>query len=181
MLKLVSQNDPVLCKKAKRVEQFDDRLGRLVSNMKKIMGEEDGIGLAAPQMGKSLQVFVVDERLIRESEEKRETSKLKKVKRLFRKKIHDTFINPEALSVSKDGWLLEEGCLSVPGIFGQVPRAKKITVRAQNERGRWFTVKAERLYAHVLQHEIDHLGGVLFVEKAIKESLHKIKKTSYDK
>lgn len=181
MLKLVSQNDPVLHGKAKRVEEFDDRTQRLVSNMKKLMGEENGIGLAAPQVGKSLQVFVVDEKLIRESEEREKISKFKKLRILFRKKIHDVFINPEILSISKDGWLAEEGCLSVPGVFGQVPRARKITVRAQNERGRWFTVKAERLYAHVLQHEIDHLGGVLFVEKAIKDSLHTIKKSSYGK
>lgn len=176
MLQLVSQNDPMLRGKTKRVEEFDDRTRRLVSNMKKTMEKEHGIGLAAPQIGKSLQVFVVDTRFIRKSEEHKGMSKIKRVaKKLFKKKMRETFINPEVLYVPEEKFLAEEGCLSVPKVFGAVLRAKKITVAAQDEYGKKFKINATDLYAHVLQHEIDHLGGVLFTEKTIKGSLHKIK------
>ncbi len=193
MQKLVAQKNPVLYKKTRRVEQFDDRIRRLVSNMKKTMKEENGIGLAAPQIGKSLQMFVVDADHIKESEESRNPSqarygtsqkiqlKLKRVmKKIFKRKMHDVFINPEILSAPNKGVLMEEGCLSIPGIFGSVARAEEITVAAQDEHGKKFTVKAQNLYAHILQHEIDHLNGVLFIRKAEEGSLHKIHKKSHD-
>ncbi len=167
--------------RTKPVEEFDDRLKRLLARMKKVVKGKEGVGLAAPQIGKSLQVFLVDGVLIRKAEEVENTSKFKKLKRLFRKKIHEVFINPEIRSISKDGLLLEEGCLSVPGVFGKVPRAKTVTVRAQDQKGRRFTIKARGLYAHVLQHEIDHLKGVLFIEKAQKGSLRALRKTHHDR
>jgi len=177
MKKLVPQSHPALHKKAKPVKEFDDRLKRLVLNMTTTMHRENGIGLAAPQIGKSLQIFVIDENLIREVEMAETTSRLKKTAQKFlKKRIRSIFINPEITSISSDGFFLEEGCLSIPGMFGSVPRAEKVTILAKDELGKSFTVTATGLHAHVLQHEIDHLQGILFVEKVKKGSLHKLPK-----
>ena len=179
MYKLVSRSHPALHKKAKSVEEFTHpRLLRLISGMKEIMMQYRGIGLAAPQIGKSIRVFVVDRELIKKSEEENDSTKLRRLKRLFKKKQPDVFINPVIRSISGKGFLLEEGCLSISGIFGTVPRAREIVVEALNERGRKFKVRATGLYAHVLQHEIDHLNGALFIERVVEGSLHKLKNKS---
>lgn len=176
MLRLVAQQDKILHAKAKPVLNLKDPgLKELINDMKEIMKHHQGIGLAAPQIGKSIQVFVIDQELIKKSEEENDTTRLKRLKRLFKKRIPDVFINPAIRSIPRNGFLLEEGCLSVPNIFGAVPRAREVVVEALNERGKRFKVKTKGLCAHVLQHEIDHLYGVLFIEKAVKGTLHKIR------
>lgn len=135
--------DPFLKETAKEVTKFDDRITKLVNNMKDTMVSQDGVGLAAPQIGISKRVIIVDDG----------TGTIE-------------VINPEITFFEGEAWG-EEGCLSVPDRMGQVKRWTKITVKGFDQKGNEITIEAEDLLARILQHEIDHLNGVLFVEKAV--------------
>lgn len=129
--------------KAKPIETFDAALLRLVSDMKETMYTENGIGLAATQVNVHKQLLVLDVSNTRDQ---------------FR-----VYINPQLMQ--QDGSeTCEEGCLSVPGIFAEVSRAKSIRVKAQNPDGTFFEETLEGLNAVCLQHEMDHLKGILFVD-----------------
>lgn len=144
----------------------------LVSNMKETLKNTvDGVGLAAPQVGESLQIFIVSE----ESEEinKIESGKkapLENYEELRKKKEwkNYVFINPAVKNISKNRLERAEGCLSVPGKYGIVRRNEKITVEAYDENGKKFTRGASGFVARVIQHELDHLKGTLFIDKAEK-------------
>jgi peptide deformylase len=136
--------DDVLRKKSKKVTVFNERLKLLISDMIETMTNAEGVGLAAPQVGILKKVIVID---VGEG--------------AF------ALINPEI--VSQEGEVIEaEGCLSIPGVYGEVPRPAKIKVKAQDVRGMPIEVEGEGLLARALSHEIDHLDGKLFVDKAIK-------------
>ncbi|HHX23609.1 MAG: peptide deformylase [Tepidanaerobacteraceae bacterium] len=136
--------DDVLRKKSKKVTVFNERLKLLISDMIETMTNAEGVGLAAPQVGILKRVIVID---VGEG--------------AF------ALINPEI--VSQEGEVIEaEGCLSIPGVYGEVPRPAKIKVKAQDVRGMPIEVEGEGLLARALSHEIDHLDGKLFVDKAIK-------------
>ncbi len=133
----------VLRAKAKKVSRFDAYLERLVADMWETMREAPGVGLAAPQVGESIRVLV--------AEYEDEAVAL---------------VNPEIIKRSEDEELGQEGCLSIPGFIGDdVPRASAITVKARDPRGKEIRVKAEGWFARILQHEIDHLDGVLFTDR----------------
>ena len=139
--KIVTQGDPVLEKKCRPVEKFDQKLHWLLDDMKETLAEAGGVGLAAPQVGILRRVVVVEdaeEQLIE-------------------------LVNPVIVEQSgeQDGW---EGCLSVPGKWGQVKRPNFVTVRAQNRDGEFFEVSGEELVARCFCHELEHLEGHLFVE-----------------
>ncbi len=158
---IVKYPDPVLAKKGAPVTVFDDKLRKLVDDMFESMYEAQGIGLAAPQIGLSQRLTVID------------TS--------FRKNPDDkiVLINPEI--VEREGTQYEEeGCLSLPDIRDKVKRAARVTVRAQNVNGEWFEIEGEELLSRAFQHEIDHLDGVLFIDRIsrLKKDLtvRKIKK-----
>jgi peptide deformylase len=143
ILPIIQYPDERLHKVAKKVEHVDDAIRELVRDMAETMYAAPGIGLAATQVDKHIQVIVID---ISET--------------------HDdlqVFINPELLECrgEKEN---EEGCLSVPGIYENVTRPEFVTVRAMNERGESFTLKAEGLLSVCIQHEIEHLQGRVFVE-----------------
>lgn len=138
--------EPVLGQKALPVETFDDALQRLIDDMIETMYAAPGIGLAAPQVGVSLQLFVVDVTGGRESD------------------ALMTFINPEL--ILREGHAREdEGCLSVPEIYGPTPRAERVIVRGTNRDGQIVEVEGEGLQARAFQHEIDHLQGLLFFDR----------------
>ncbi len=142
-LEILSFPDSRLRIKAKPVENFDAALLRLVSDMKETMYTENGIGLAATQVNVHKQLLVLDVSNTRDQ---------------FR-----VYINPQLMQ--QDGSeTCEEGCLSVPGIFAEVSRAKSIRVKAQNPDGTYFEETLEGLNAVCLQHEMDHLKGILFVD-----------------
>lgn len=143
LMKVIFLSDPRLRLPTREITVFDDKLKSLVADMYETMYHEDGVGLAAPQVGLSLKIAVID--VSRERNQK------------------FCIINPEIIHAEGED-LLEEGCLSIPGVFDKAPRPLKITVRAQNENGEFFEVKGEELLAHCLQHEIDHLNGKLFVD-----------------
>lgn len=136
--------DDVLRKKSKFVDKFDNRLGILISDMAETMHEAKGVGLAAVQVGILKQVVVID--------------------------IGDgllELVNPEIVSV--EGKVVDvEGCLSVPGIIGEVARPEKVKVKAQDRNGNHINIEGEGLLARALCHEIDHLNGTIFVDKAIR-------------
>jgi peptide deformylase len=153
--------DPVLAKPGAPVTVFDDNLRQLVKEMFESMYAAQGIGLAAPQISISQRITVID------------TS--------FRKNPKDklVLINPEVVETSGKQ-TEEEGCLSLPDIREKVQRAAKVKVKAQNEHGEWFEVDGEELLARALLHEIDHLNGILFIDRISRLKrelvLRKIKK-----
>ena len=129
---------------AKPVAQVDDRIRELVADMAETMYAAPGIGLAATQVDVHERVIVID---VSEG-----------------KDALQVFINPEVVSASAECKVYEEGCLSVPGVYDEVERPDRVTVRALNERGEPFTTEAEGLLAVCLQHEMDHLDGKVFVQ-----------------
>ena len=143
---IVKYPDPVLAKRGEQVTVFDDKLKTLVEEMFESMYAAQGIGLAAPQIGLSQRLTVID------------TS--------FKKNPEDriVLINPEI--VEREGQQYEEeGCLSLPDIRDKVKRAAKVKVRAQNADGEWFEIEGEELLSRAFQHEIDHLDGILFIDR----------------
>jgi len=140
--------DPALREKARPVTRFDDDLKTLVSDMLETMYASKGVGLAAPQVGESLRICVID--VVDNPDEGQERKPL-------------VIVNPEI--VLKEGEIeWNEGCLSFPGIYEDVKRADHVVVKAFNVRGEPITAEGEGLLAVVLQHEIDHLEGVLIYD-----------------
>ncbi len=130
----------------------------IIENLKKAIAEnEEAVAVAAPQIGKSLRIFVVSEYVF--SPENKE------------KKKNDygylVFINPKILKKSREQKVLTEGCLSTANIYGTIKRSEKIKVEAYDENGKKFIKSGSGLFAQVIQHEMDHLEGVLFTDKAI--------------
>ncbi len=145
LLKVREIGDPVLRSKAKKINEVNKKTNDLIDNMFETMYEEDGVGLAAPQVGMLKRIAVVDIR---------EENKI-------------VLINPEIIEEEGKA-IMEEGCLSIPGETGDVIRAEKIKVRSLNREGKEIEFEAEGFEARAIQHEIDHLDGVLFVDKIVK-------------
>ncbi len=141
--------DPVLRQKTGRVGAIDDTITRLIEDMVETMHDAPGVGLAANQVGVPLQVAVID--LSTREEPARRHPLL-------------VIINPEILSM-EGSVIEEEGCLSIPEYAEKVKRAQKVKVRALDGDGKSFEIEAEGLLAKALQHEIDHLNGLLFVDR----------------
>ena len=150
-MKIVKYPDPLLNQVAKEVTTFDERLEKFVADMFIKMYESSGVGLAAPQVGVSKRIFVIN---VNPSEEDD----------AIRAKTELVFINP-VLSNFEGEQREEEGCLSIPGIRHEVNRAMKLKVVAQNVKGEEFTLEAEEYLAEVIQHEFDHLDGILFIQR----------------
>ncbi|MDO8482659.1 MAG: peptide deformylase [bacterium] len=169
MVPIVQNGDPVLREVAKEVPEEEIKGPKIVAilgRMKKALdSQEDGVAIAAPQIGVSLRIFVVSERTFDLPEDVGERRKQVKVR--SKKYGHLVFINPVITKISKDKALLEEGCLSVRYKYGKIERSVKATVTAFDEHGKKFTRGGSGLLAQIFQHETDHLDGVLFVDKAI--------------
>ncbi len=168
MVHIVQKEDLVLRKKAEEVpvkEISSPKIQKVIADMKKaLVPHEDGVAIAAPQIGVLLRIFVVsgkvfDIEALKDDDEESAPSKKKRHKDLV-------FINPHITKTSKQKVWMTEGCLSVRWLYGDVKRATKTEVRAYDERGKRFTRGASRLLSQVFQHEIDHLDGVLFIDKA---------------
>lgn len=155
ILKIVKYPDPVLSKPGEPVTEFNDELRQFVADMFETTYAAQGIGLAAPQVGVSKRITVIDLSVGKNPEDKL------------------VLINPEI--ISSEGRLYEEeGCLSFPEIHEKVVRAAKVRIRAQDEYGKWFEMDGEQLLSRCFQHEIDHLDGVLFLFRMspLKRSLN---------
>lgn len=142
--RIVKHPDPILREKSKEVSKFNANLHKLLDDMAETMYDAHGVGLAAPQVGILKRVFVVDcgDGLIE-------------------------LINPEIIERQGEQFG-PEGCLSIPGLTGDVRRAKWVKVKAQNRHGEEFVAEGEDLLARAFQHELDHLNGVLFIDLAEK-------------
>jgi peptide deformylase len=169
---IVKEPNQILRKKAAEVPVAEIKslsIQRLISDMKETLRQTpDGVGLAAPQVGESLQIFIVSEEaeeIDRTRWERERDSEKPYEKRLWK---YYVFINPRVKKISRKKIEDGEGCLSVPGKYGTVKRHEKITVEAYDEAGKKFTRGASKFFARVLQHEIDHLDGTLFIDKAEK-------------
>lgn len=149
ILPIVAYGSPVLKEKAVRIDPIDTGLKTLIADMFETMYNADGCGLAAPQVGKSVRLFVIDAEMM--DEEKYKGCKM-------------AFINAE--KVDETGNLLgyEEGCLSIPGLREEVKRPELITLKYQDEEGNEHTKQFEGLMARVIQHEYDHIEGKLFTD-----------------
>ena len=152
--KIAIIGEPVLRRKANRVTSFDAALQRLIDDMVETMEKSDGIGLAAPQVFVSRRVIVVrlPEEMAEEGEENAGV--------LF------AVVNPEIARASEEMVDGIEGCLSIPGYAGKVLRHQEVTVKGQDRHGKRIRIKARGWLARVFQHEIDHLDGVLFIDRA---------------
>ena len=140
--KIITLDNPILRQKAKKVHRFDPSLYKLVDDMFETMHEANGVGLAAPQIGMSIRVFVAE----------------------YEDRTVAVF-NPEIVKAEGEA-LGTEGCLSIPGYAGDnIRRATKVLVKGQDVHGKSIRVNAEGWFARILQHEIDHLDGILFTDR----------------
>jgi len=149
LLPIIINPNPILRKKSVEIKQIESKqFQQLCLDMAKTMQEKDGVGLAAPQIGRNIRIIVINT-----------------------KDGAVCMINPVITKKSLTKEWGEEGCLSVPDIFGQVKRHKKITCKYLDKNGKEKKIKAQGLMARVIQHEVDHLNGALFIDKArdIKE------------
>lgn len=159
ILKIVDVQNPILRQKAKKITKIDKKVVDLISNMKDTLitqKDPEGVGLAAPQVGKPYQVFVVN---------------YKNLKR--------TIINPQIIEVSKKSKVntdkkrrhkdILEGCLSLPHYYGPIKRAQKIKIKYMNEKAKEIIEEFKGFNAQIIQHEIDHLNGTLFVDKILEQ------------
>lgn len=145
---IVREPNTVLRTKARVVapdEIGTEKVSTLVAEMLRVMQEENGVGIAAPQVGESVRVIIAETPVGPRA-----------------------FVNPEIIRRSWRTSLSEEGCLSVPGVFGLVKRHRAVTVRAMTPEGKSETLKAGGLLSVIFQHEIDHLDGILFIDKVVK-------------
>ena len=143
--------DPVLRQKSKRVRSIDESIHRLIDDMLETMHSADGVGLAAPQLGTLLRVIVIG---IPGEED-------------------IALINPEVVRRTGER-VVNEGCLSIPGYIGQIKRAESVRVKGRDRNGKEIRIKASELLAQALEHEIDHLNGVLYIDYL--ESRDKLRK-----
>jgi peptide deformylase len=159
MTEIVQKNNKVLRAQASELPLEDigsKKVQKIIKNMCETLDKcPDGAALAAPQIGVSLRIFVVSKKIFMDDE----GEVLPDAKDLV-------FINPKLIKMSKRKKKLEEGCLSVRGYFGEIDRAEKASVEAYNEFGQKFSYAGSGLMAQIFQHEIDHLDGILFIDKA---------------
>lgn len=168
VLPIVGYGDPVLRKMGEEIEENDPQLKEIIKNMWDTMYNANGVGLAAPQIGKSIRLFIVDASTF--DEEEPDLSSFKKV-----------FINPIILEESGKEWSYNEGCLSIPGIREDVERKPVITIEYYNEKWELLEETYAGMAARIIQHEYDHIEGKLFTDhlaplkkKLLKPRLDKI-------
>ena len=142
ILKIRKYGEPVLKKKAEEVKEITPEIKELIFNMKETIQQVQGVGLAAPQIGVSKRVIVVQT-----------------------ERGAVGFINPKIIKKSREKETQEEGCLCLPGIFLKIKRFREVEVEAQNEAGESIGAKSEGLLARIFQHELDHLNGVLIIDR----------------
>ena len=147
---IVRYGDPILRAKAAEITEFNDDVRTLIHRMYVTLADARGYGLAGPQVAVSKRIFVYD---IGEGPH--------------------AFINPKIIRATGEEWG-GEGCLSIPGLQGEVPRATRVTITGIDENGKQVKIKAEGLLARVFQHETDHLDGTMFVDKADPETLETV-------
>lgn len=142
---ITGSKNKILRSKSEIVKEITPEILNLVKEMKDTLAKaENGVGLAAPQIGKNIRLFVAAEEIAKEG--------------------RTVFINPEITQVSKKFVPEEEGCLSLPGEWHELPRADKVTIKATDEKGEKFKIRVKGILARLMLHEVDHLNGNLFID-----------------
>jgi peptide deformylase len=166
-IKILQKEDPKLREISKPVLEKDiqsPKIKKVISDMKKALdSQDDGIAISAIQIGEPIRLFLISKKIfeiLKDTSEELNSNKKKKQKDII-------FINPKIKKFSKEKQLLEEGCLSVRYLYGKVERCKKVQIEALDENGKKFTAGYSGLMAQIVQHENDHLDGILFIDKAI--------------
>ena len=177
ILPIVAYGDPVLRKVAVAIDATYPDLEKLIANMKETMYNASGVGLAAPQIGKAIRLFLIDASPFAEDDD------LSEEERTVLKSFNKVFINAKILEEEGEEWAFNEGCLSIPDVREDVFRQPKITIEYYDESFVKHTETLEGLAARVFQHEYDHIEGVLFTDKLstlkkriIKKKLENISK-----
>ena len=177
ILPIVAYGDPVLRKVGKEIDKDYPNLEKLITDMKETMYNASGVGLAAPQIGKDIRLFLIDASPFAEDEDLEESD------REALKNFNKVFINAEIIEETGDEWAFNEGCLSIPDVREDVFRQESVTVEYQDENFKTITETYTGLAARVFQHEYDHIEGILFTDKLsslmkklIKKKLEKISK-----
>lgn len=177
ILPIVAYGDPVLRKESTPIAPNDSKLKTLIENMWETMYNASGVGLAAPQIGESIRLFLVDASPFAEDEDlsSTEQQELKGFKKVF--------INAQITEEKGDEWAFNEGCLSIPGIREDVFRKPEILIKYQDENFNWHEERYTGLAARIIQHEYDHIEGILFTDKIspLKKRLIKSKLNNISK
>ena len=177
ILPIVAYGDPVLRKVGTEITKDYPKLKELIVNMKETMYNASGVGLAAPQIGKAIRLFIIDASPFGEDED------LSEKDREALKNFKHVFINAKIVKEEGEEWTFNEGCLSIPDVREDVSRHQEITIEYQDEDFKKHTTILDGLAARVFQHEYDHIEGVLFTDKLsslrkrlLKKRLEKISK-----
>ena len=170
ILPIVAYGDPVLRKVAKEIDADYPNLKELIANMKETMYNASGVGLAAPQIGKDIRLFVIDASPFAEDDD------LSEEDRAALKDFNRVFINAEIIEEEGEEWAFNEGCLSIPDVRQDIYRQPKVTFTYQAEDFNTHTETLEGLAARVFQHEYDHIEGILFTDKLSSLKKRLIKK-----
>ncbi|WP_178983888.1 peptide deformylase [Winogradskyella helgolandensis] len=177
ILPIVAYGDAVLKKEAKEIDKDYPKLNELIDNMYETMYGAYGVGLAAPQIGLAIRLFLVDTSPFADDEDlsEEESAKMKNFKK--------TFINAQILEEEGDEWAFNEGCLSIPDVREDVFRQPKIKIQYQDENFETHVEEYDGLIARVIQHEYDHIEGILFTDKlsSFKKRLIKGRLTNISK
>jgi peptide deformylase len=160
-LSILQYGDPILRAKGKRIEEIDDRIRELAANMLETMHAANGVGLAAQQVGEALQLTVID---VAEAEDRPSTMKLDGMEIDPKSAMPLVLINPQ-ITLGKETGVGTEGCLSFPEITGEIERAESVIAHAETLEGKPIEIEATGLLARALQHEVDHLNGILFIDR----------------
>ncbi len=167
---ILQKDAPVLRKKAAEVPLAKIKSAKVQKLLKDMASalftQDDGVALAAPQIGVSLRIFIVAKAALKMPERVEERQRMEERKKLKQAEGFLTFINPAIAKLSREKAVLDEGCLSVRPLYGKIRRSKKATIRAYDEYGKFFERGASGLLAQIFQHETDHLEGILFTDKA---------------
>ncbi len=155
MLDIITLGDEFLREKTERITDFGSEISVLADAMIDTMHSERGLGLAGPQVGVLKRIFVLE---------------------LPEEGFPRIFVNPEIIETSQELSSYEEGCLSIPGMYSDVIRPARVTVQAQDTKGKPFTIRAEGMLARVIQHENDHLHGVLFIDRLDEDRRERVLK-----
>jgi len=170
ILPIIAYGDPVLRKVGKDIDEKYPHLAELIENMKETMKNAQGVGLAAPQIGKAIRLFILDTSPFGADED------LEEDERDFLSNFKKVFINAKIISEEGEEWVFNEGCLSIPDIREDVFRKEKITIEYVDEHFEKHTETIDGLAARVIQHEYDHIEGILFTDKISSLKKRLIKK-----
>lgn len=151
ILDVVKLGQDILREKSEPIPEVTDEIRTLAEDMFETMIATDGVGLAGPQIGKNIRIFVA----------------------IADDDVRRVFINPQIIKTSEELSDYDEGCLSIPQVYETIRRPAKVTVQAINEHGKPFTLEADGLLARIIQHEYDHLEGILFIDRGDKDFAEK--------